>query len=291
VSRVVLAVAVLVVGVGLSPRAAAQDPDLKIGMMQSTFRDVQPAVVQALSRPFQTLFQRHTGLAGSIELVSSADVLASKLKDRSLDLGVFHGFEFAQQRTLHPDLTPVVVSVPVGEALEACIIVPIDSPVKQLSDLKGIDLVVPRSQKPHVYAYIEKTRAGLPADSVKLVLKPTITGEEALNGVAGGEMGAVLIEVAALKAYSHLQPGASKQIREVVRSERFPPTVIAYKPGGKATAAMISKVRSGMINAEKSPQGRTLMMLWNLKGFAEVPVDYEAQLRTILKSYPVPAAK
>jgi hypothetical protein len=63
---------------------------------------------------------------------------------------------------------------------------------------------------------------------------------------------------------------------------------LAVKKGVVAPATL-TQIRDGLTQAHKSAEGKMLMMLWNLKGFAEVPKDYDDQLDKIAKAYPPPA--
>jgi hypothetical protein len=58
---------------------------------------------------------------------------------------------------------------------------------------------------------------------------------------------------------------------------------------GVVDKTTLTQIRDGLTQAHKSAEGKMLMMLWNLKGFAEVPKDYDAQLDRIYKAYPPPA--
>ena len=71
------------------------------------------------------------------------------------------------------------------------------------------------------------------------------------------------------------------------QSERFPPTVLAYN---KATAdpAAVEQVRRLLVNANQTPAGKPLMMLWSLQGFEDVPADFDAALKAVRAAYPPP---
>lgn len=287
-----MGVVAVLVGVAILPRGSAGDApaggrNLRIGMLEGMFRDVQPAMVQAMSRPFRALFERQTGYTGDVEIVPDAETLSNKLKETKLELGVFHGFEFAQVRTRHPELRPLVVTVPHGRTCQACVIVSKDSKAETLADLGGEPLALPRGTKAHCLAYIEKARRGLPATTARPTVKPTQTVEEVLNAVADGTSPAALVDVGALGGYLNLQPGSAQYLRVLCRSEVFPVSVIAYRRGAVDDEA-VGRIRDGLIRANQTAQGRPLLMLWNLKGFEDVPADYEAQLENILKAYPVP---
>ena len=284
-----LGVAVLVIGLVPPSAAVAAEPEggLKIGMVQGMFRDVQPAMVQALSLPLRDIIRKQTGLTGTVEIVPDAGVLADRMKDGRYHLGVYHGFEFAWVRQQNPDLVPLVVTVPPGRKLHACVVVHCDCEAKALAELGECNVLIPRGTKAHCLLYLDRNRVGLPAAVAKPKARPPVTPEKALDSVLNGEAEAALVDSSALTGYQSLQPGASKQLRVLCQSESFPQTVIAYRKGS-VDADTLARVRKLLTEAHTTPAGKPLMMLWNLKGFEDVPGDYDAQLTRILKAYPPP---
>src|SRR5215470_11464792 len=85
---------------GLLPPAgpARADGLVKIGLVNSLFRDTPPSLVEVLSRPLKALMESQTGLGGALRLCGDATALAKQLKEGKVQLGVFHGFEFAWAR-------------------------------------------------------------------------------------------------------------------------------------------------------------------------------------------------
>lgn len=280
----VLAGLALATGAGQSA-----EPGLQIGMVQGMFRDVQPALVQAMSRPLQDMIRKQTGLTGDVEIVPDAFALADKMRDGRLQLGVFHGFEYAWVKASNPDLTAIAVAVPPGRTLQACVVVHADSKLGGLSDLKGEPVVIPRGSKAHCHLYLDRQRAALPADCAKPKTRPLVTAEEALDAVVNGDSPAALVDIAALTGYQNLQPGAAKSLKVLCRSDSFPFGVVAYHKGA-VDANTVERVRQMLTNADRTPAGKPLMMLWNLKGFEDVPADYTDWLNAIRKAYPPPAA-
>lgn len=271
-----------------SPAVRAEEPtekQLKVGMVKGMFRDVPPALLTVLSKPFRELMLRQTGYAGDVEVLPDAYVLADAMKQKQCDLGVFYGFEYAWVKRQHPDLIPLVVTVPPGRKTQACVVVHKDHPAKTLADIDTECVVFPRGTKSHCLAFLDKLRAGMPATIA--VPKPLVTktAEDLLNTVVTCECCAALVDSASLAGYEVLHPGAFKHLRVLAQSEEFPATVIAYRKGTLSTDTA-AKVKDGLLAAHRSPAGRPLMMLWNLKGFDAVPTDYEAQLEEILKAYP-----
>jgi hypothetical protein len=63
--------------------------------------------------------------------------------------------------------------------------------------------------------------------------------------------------------------------------------VVCYRKG-TLTDDQAAKIRDGMTASCKTPTGKMLMTLWNLKGFEAPPKGYQASLDDILKAYPVP---
>lgn len=262
-------------------------PDVKIGLLQGMFRDVQPAMMHALARPFREMMQKQTGFTGDVEICPDALNLVDRMKKKEVHLGVFHGFEFAWAQTKCPELVPILVTMPPGGKVQACVIVNRDCPATCLEDLKDELVVIPRAAKGHSLAFLEKARVGLAKNVARTANKASMTAEDALNGVAGGELTAVLVDSAAVEGYQALQPGASKQLKVLVRSEEFPPAVIAYRTG-MLSEDQVAAIRTGMAGAQKSATGKMLMTMWNLKGFQAPPENFQAHLDAILKAYPLP---
>lgn len=284
-----LAAFVVTVGVtGLGSPAAAADPaSVKVGMLQGMFRDIPPSMIQALSRPFRTILETQTGLSGDVELLADAPLMAKKLKDKKLDAGIFHGFEYAWVKAQYPDLVPIVVANPQGGVLQAAIVVHADSPAKKLADLEGDCLLITRGAKAHCLLYLEKLRAGLPKTAARNAPKTGLTPEEALNAVAAGEHAAVLVDVGSYNAYQKLQPGAAKQLKVLMQSDPFPQGVLLTRKGAMPDE-MMKKLTDGLTGANKVAAYKPLMMMWNLQGFETPPKDYEAQLQKCLAEYPAP---
>jgi ABC-type phosphate/phosphonate transport system substrate-binding protein len=271
------------------PCLIAAEPSLKIGMVQGMFRDVQPAMVTALAKPFRSLMEKQSGLKGDVDICADSLALCEKLNSKKLDLGVLHGFEFAWSRETHPDFQPLVVAGPQGGIVQALIIVNADSTAQNLSDLKGDCILIPRGAKSHCVLYLNKSRAGLLKNVAGDSPVTGLTAEEALNAVSNGDKTACLVDAATWSGYQSLQPGAAKRLKVLIKSDPFPPSVLVMRRDG-LDAAVISKLKSGLLTAHKTAQYKPLMMMWNLKGFDELPADYDQQLQKCLQAYPAPTA-
>lgn len=287
--HVVWAAAAVALGSGTPAPAADPVGELKIGMLSGMFRDVPPPMVQALAKPFRDLMLKQTGYTGDVEVVDDPLALTDKLKHGKLQVGVFHGFEFAWAQQRCDDLVPLIVTMPPGGNVQAVVVVHRGCEAAGLADLKGEEVVIPRGAKAHSLAFLDKARAGLADAVARPVVKATLTPEDVLNRVARGEAKAALVDVCALDGYQTLQPGAFKALKVLHRSEAFPPAVVCYAKGCLSDAEA-ARVRAGLASATKTASGKMLMTMWNLKGFEPPPAGYQAALDAILKDYPVPAA-
>jgi ABC-type phosphate/phosphonate transport system substrate-binding protein len=206
---------------------------------------------------------------------------------KQLQFGVFHGFEYAWVAPNHPDLVPLVVTIPPGRKVKACVVVNKESAFKSLADLKDETVTVPRGAKAHCLLYLDTKRAGLPSTTARPKLMPGKTAEDALDAVVTGDSQAALVDAAALAGYQSLHPGSFTQLRVLCESEKFPPAVIAYRRGS-VDEATLAQVKAGMVKAHQTATSRPLMMLWNLQGFEVPSADYQRQLTEIRNAYPAP---
>lgn len=285
--------AAMIVLAGAACRTAYADekpaPDMKIGMLQGMFKDIQPAMVTAMAKPFRELIFKQTGLSGDVELCPDALNLIEKLKDKKVDLGVFHGHEFAWAQKKCPDLIPVVVTMPPGGKAQAMLVVAKDCKATSLADLPDEAITMPRGTKAYSLMYLEKIRATI-GKSPKPQTKLGMTSEDLLNAVVLGEASVALVDASSMDGYQTLNPGAFKHLKILCESEQFPQAVVAYRKG-LLSDEDAAKLRTGLATANKTPSGKLLMTLWNLKGLEEPPADYQQKLDGILKSYPLPEGK
>lgn len=278
---------VLPVAVALLPasQAAAAEPSLKIGLPENLFNGVPPAVVAPAAKPFQTLFQKQTGLQGEIVIAKDYDDIANQLRNGTLDVAVFHGFEYAWVKQ-DPKLVPLLITVP-GARLEACLVVNVNSKAANPGDLKGNCVAIPPTTKAYCHAYLDRVKSGLPEGCCCPAKLDGHSVEEALDSVASGTCEAALVDAAALQTYQKLKPGVGTQLKILAKSEPFPPAVIVYRKDA-FNAQTEKQVAEGMIKGTATPQGRLLTSLWKLKGFAEVTPEYQKELDACLKLYPAP---
>ena len=269
------------------PRAAGT---VKIGMLKSMFRDVPPGMFAVLSKPFHSLVETQTGLKGELCLIDGPDALRKELAEDKVQLGVFHGFEYAWMRLRQPDLRPLMLAVGQPGCLRAMLVVPAgEAGVQSFADLRGKTLALPRGTRENTRLFLER-QAAHDGQTLEQFFGQVITPADpahALNEVAKGAAQATVTDAATLACFKDTYPGQGRRLKVLAESEPFPATVIAYREGSLSAEAL-RKFRDGMSHAHNTTQGGNLMMLLKMSRFEPIPADYEALLAEILKAYPPP---
>jgi ABC-type phosphate/phosphonate transport system substrate-binding protein len=274
-----------------APAQQAQSPPspVKIGMVGSLFRDVPPAVVKLLTPPFQSFMRDQTGLEGEVISIADCTDLGKRLSDKEVQLGVFHGFEFAWVQQKNPDIKPLVIAINRHRTLKAFLVVRNDSSAGSLVDLKGKAISVPRRSREHSLLYLERELCKLATDERGFF--STVVNhanvEDALDDILRDKVQAALVDGVALESYEQVKSGCFARLKILQASEAFPPAVVAYRQG-TLDSATLTKFRNGMITANQSPRGKELMTTWKLTAFEDVPADFPALLNNVLRIYPPP---
>lgn len=262
---------------------------IRIGMPQSMFRDVNPAVFAALSKPFYALVESQTGLKSDLLLVPTPDEMREQLDTGKIQFAVFHGFEFAWMKQKSPTLQPVMLAAPTHKPLRSLLVVSQECTCKELAELKGKSLAIPKGTREYTRLFIHRKcqTLGQSAEVFFGQVTTPATPETALNDVVDGKVQSAIVDGATLAGFAERYSGRSKRIKVLVASEVFPEGVVAYRPG-MIDDEVVRRFRQGMTNAHTTPMGRQLLSLWSMAGFQQVPPNYSQQLADCLKAYPPP---
>src|SRR5438874_3259665 len=242
--RIYLAAAALPVAVLLllpASRAAEGDArGIRIGLVRTLFRDTPASLVDVLSQPLKTLMQSQTGMSGELSVTGDAFDLSKKLKEHTVQLGVFHGFEFAWARQRNPGLKALVVVVCHHRQLHAHLVVRKDSPASCCADLKGKSVAIPLGSREHCHLYLQRRCPGAGADPKKFFAEITTPGstEEALDDVIDGAVQAAIVDRFALDQYQQDKAARCNRLRIPCQSEMFPTGVVAYQEGSLDEATL-----------------------------------------------------
>ncbi len=272
-------------------REGRQPGVLRLGMVESLFRDTPKAMIQILAQPIKVLLETQTGMTGQLEDSADCQVLAKQLQENQVDVAVFHGFEFAWARLKHPELQPLlVVSNP--QRFQALLVVAQESKYATCDDLKGKTLALPRRCREHLHLYLERRCAcgcKQAREFFSKINRPT-DADDALDDVSEGMVHAALVDLAQWDAYRKSKPETFEKLRVLVKSENFPTGVIAYRAGALSDET-VQRIRAGLMSAKESQQGRQLLKLCRMTGFELAPAEFNESLATFAKLYPPPQAK
>lgn len=270
------------------PQSWATEPaaELKMGLPQTMFKDVSPTLVKVATKLFVDVIQEKADVKVSVEVVADYTILAEMLQSGKLDLGVFHGFEYAWVKDM-PGLIPLVATIPNCGKVQACLVVHTESRIREIKDLKGACVLVPKASKAHCLMYLDRLREKLPHGDCSPSKVAGLTPEEAFGKVATGTAEAVIVDISALKALENNVPGCYKQLKVLAQSAELPCAVVVYRKAA-FDASTAKRIRGGLIDCVKTPIGKTLMLFWELKGFEDVSPAYLERVDRSLKAYPPP---
>ncbi len=239
-----------------------------------------------LARPLKALMESQTGLTGELVLAGDHADLGAQLKDGKVQLGVFHGFEFAWARLKNPGLKPLVIAVSQHRLLHAHLVVRKDSLVHGCCDLKGKVIALPRMSREHCHLYLERRCPGGadPAGFFSRITHPS-SADDALGDVVDGLAQAAIVDQIALDDYQQSRPARANQLRVLHQSEPFPAAVVAYQEG-TLDDVTLHRFRDGMIGADKTERGQRLLKMCRITRFEEMPADYTRLLEDIARAYP-----
>jgi ABC-type phosphate/phosphonate transport system substrate-binding protein len=263
---------------------------IRIGLVNSLFRDMPPLMVQVIMEPFSALMESQTGLKGQLVMAGEAHDLGQRLKDNKVQLGVFHGVEFGWAQQKYPDLKPLMLAVSKQQQLHAYVVVRDDSQVASFTDLRQHTLAVPRRSREHCHLFLHRCCREHGSDAKRYFTQITTPPgvESALDDVLRGKVQASVVDSVGLESYKHEKPACFARLKVLKVSEAFPAAVVAYNPGILDEATLL-KFKDGMARANETAIGRQLLASCRLTGFEPVPADYQKMVDQIIKAYPPPA--
>jgi ABC-type phosphate/phosphonate transport system substrate-binding protein len=277
----------------LSLPAATPSPrpgGVRIGLVSTLFRDIAQPTAHVLMAPLGSMMEAQTGVKGELMIAGDHDNLAEQLAANKIQLGVFHGVEFAWARMKYPDLRPLAIAVNESHKLRAHLVVRDDCKAECLADLKGQTLAMPSRSREHCYLFVQRQceQAGCkPEEHFADISKPANVGE-ALDNVAAGAARATVVDDVALRFYREDSFQNARRLKSVQVSEAFPAGTVAYRKG-TLDEVTLKRFRDGLLRAHTNRHGQHMLSLWRLTSFQAVPAEYEQMLTEIAKAYPPPS--
>jgi ABC-type phosphate/phosphonate transport system substrate-binding protein len=204
-----------------------------------------------------------------------------------LHLAMFQGYEFAWAQEKYPELKPLAIAVNGERYPVAHVVTRRSNPARQFVALQGGSLSLPVTSHGFLRLFVERQSEANGKNSETFFATITFPDnvEDALDDVVDGRVQATVVDQAALDAYKRRKPGRSRQLKEVARSQPFPPMVVAYH-GSTLDSATLQRFQHGLLNAVNKKKGETLLTLSRLTGFEPVPEDFDRVLAETRKAYP-----
>jgi ABC-type phosphate/phosphonate transport system substrate-binding protein len=233
------------------------------------------------------MIEAETGHPTEVAIDPTWQQLAAELKAGKRNLAGFVGYEFAWAREKDPRVLPLMVILNEKTQLVAHVLARKDGGPDHLAGLAGKAVALPSRSRPHCQLFLERqcAKLGKPVNEYLGKLLAPTNSEDALDDVVDGLADAVVVEDVALEAYQRRKPGRFAQLKEIARSEPFPPIVVAYYQGGLDDKTL-GRFREGMLNLNETVEGRRVLTLWRMTAFENIPKDFEPLVGGILKAYP-----
>lgn len=269
--------------------AMAEDPVVvQIGVVDALLEGVSKGQRDVLTTDFAGLADELTMIKSAISLGGNHLAAARHLEAGQWHLAVFPGVEFAWAQASYPKLQPLMVATYKTPNLHALLMAKKTSSAAGFGDLKGKPVAILQSRQ-HCRLFAHKGAQGSPADFFGNITK-TDSVEEALDDVLLGKVEAAIVDTSTLKIYEEIHPGRFAHLKELVRLEQFPSSVIAYYQGN-LSEGMLTKWKDGMLKANRSDKGREVMGNFRITTFEPVPANYQETVASVLKAYPPPPEK
>src|SRR5262249_11857952 len=150
----------------------------------------------------------------------SVEDLAGRLKDDKVELGIFHGVEFAWARQKEPSLKALLVAVNQRRDARAELVVRKDAGYSGPEDLKGQAVALPRFSHEHCRLFLRRRCAPPDATPEKYFSQVTapVTDEDALDDVVDGAVQAAVVDAVFLEAYQKDKPGRAAKLKTLLES-------------------------------------------------------------------------
>jgi ABC-type phosphate/phosphonate transport system substrate-binding protein len=260
---------------------------VRLAFVESLFRDSPTGLAKPIVDTFSAMVRAQTGLNTEITSGLKPRELGQKLDDGSLQFGIFQGVEYAWARQKYPELRPLLVIINGGPHRYAALVCRADTKIQSFEDLKGKSVCMPMHSRAHCELFLKRGCGDKPLDQFFTKFTHPANAEDALDDLIDGTEDAVVLDTAALKGYERRKPGRAAKLKVVQKSDAFPPSVVAYRPG-QLDDARVKQFREGLLKSQETALGRYLMMLWRMTSFEKVPEDLDKQMDEIIKKYPPP---
>ena len=243
----------------------------------------------------KALMEGQTGVSGDLIPSGDAEHLACQIKDDDVQLGVFHGVEFAWVRQHYPRSSrwsSPSTSIPI---LRALLVVRTDGKIAAPANLKGKVVALPRMSREHCRLFLERRccprRRGRRRNSSPRSARPP-TSDDALDDVVDDKCRRPWSMRWPSRPTGRTSPAAPPGSRCCINPNCSPARSSPTSPARLSDKTVLTSFRNGLIARQGQPQGPTAAQSEphdRLRGRSRRTTT--RRLGDILKAYPPPAAK
>lgn len=263
---------------------------LRIGTTGSLGAERPPSEKKAAEAMLKGFIKDETGFDNEIVDEKGWQELAQQLAQNKLQLGAFHGYEFAWAKQQYPSLHPLVLAVEGRTFPIAYVVARKNGPVKSIAGLRGQPIALFNGASSGLlHLFLDREVQALnqqPKNFFSRIVNKS-NAEDVLDDVVDGTEQAGVVERSSLEAYKRRKPGRFNQLKEIAQSPEVLPGVIAYYDK-HLDAATMDRFRKGLLAANQKERGQTLLMMFRLTGFERVPPSFDQVLTQTQKAFPTP---
>ena len=244
--------------------ALAQTTVLRV----SAIPDEAPTELQRKFKPLGDYLQRETGLAVQFTPVTDYAAVVEGLASNKIDLAWLGGFTFVQARLRTNGGAVPIVQRAEDEKFTSRFIVPIDSPVKSLADLKGKTFAfgAPSSTSGHLMPRFFLMKAGINPDTDFKALAFSGAHDATVAFVASGRAEAGVLNASVMdKLVETANPNASK-VRVLATTPPYYDYNWTVRPG--LDTALTKKIAEAFLKLDPTrPEHKEIMDLQRASRF------------------------
>jgi ABC-type phosphate/phosphonate transport system substrate-binding protein len=272
--------------------AGPQIEVLRIGATGTLSGKAASAKEKAGLQTLHSFITEETGFRNEIDGQLKWQELADNMAKGRYHLGVYQNHEFAWAQERCPELKALAVGINSQRYPVACVVARRDNGAAEFDGLKGQPFAFPVGGQPYLTLFVDRQCAasgGKPDAFFKSVTTSSET-EDLLDDVVDGKINAAAVDATSLEAYKRRKPGRFAKLKEIARSQPFPPVVVAFC-GTFVDEPTLAKFKKGLVDAQKKAKGEMLLTLARLTAFEAVPSDFAQVIDRTRKDYPVDDAK
>jgi ABC-type phosphate/phosphonate transport system substrate-binding protein len=249
--------------------------------------DAESPREKAAAKTLKGFIKDETGLNNEVIRRDNWQEVADELARGRLHLALFQGYEFAWAQERHPGIRALALGVNVYTYPTACVVARRNNPAEDFAGLRRQTLALPITSHGYLGLFVERQSEAAGKTAQTFFSKITFPDnvEDALDDVVDGKVQFAVIDRAALEAYRRRKPGRFNRLREVVRSQPFPPAVVAYYQTGLDEANR-RRFKEGLLGAVSKERGEMLLTLCRLTGFETPRADFGRVVADTRKAYP-----